>query len=298
MRTDTTATALSLRRTLDCKIASMAPTLLQLYPQVREISLRGLYLAHRLHEIGAPERPFVYGNFVTSLDGRIALRDSASGESRLPEALTSDSDLRLLLELHAQADCLITHGGYLRAIAEKRLDDILQVGTVPGHEDLASWRQAHGLHPQPAVFIASASLDFPLPESVRRHAQHVFIATGSRTDAARRRQLEREGFEVVVAGEGSYVEGRPLIDALAQRGFRSAFLLAGPRILETMLRDVVLSRLYVTLTHRLLGGESFRSMIEGPELQGAGSLKLAALYLDSESSNGTGQLFAQFEPLR
>jgi hypothetical protein len=59
----------------------------------------------------------------------------------------------------------------------------------------------------------------------------------------------------------------------------------------------VLSRLYVTLTHRLLGGENFRSMIEGAQLQEAGRLKLGTLYLDSESSNGTGQFFAQFEPL-
>ena len=69
-------------------------------------------------------------------------------------------------------------------------------------------------------------------------------------------------------------------------------------MLETMIRDAVLSRLYVTLTHRLLGGESFRSMIEGPPLQNAGRLELNTLYLDSSSSNGTGQLFAQFEPLR
>ena len=69
-------------------------------------------------------------------------------------------------------------------------------------------------------------------------------------------------------------------------------------MLETMMRDGVLSRLYVTLAHRLLGGESFRSMIEGPPLQAAGRLKLTTLYLESESSNGTGQFFAQFEPLR
>jgi hypothetical protein len=69
-------------------------------------------------------------------------------------------------------------------------------------------------------------------------------------------------------------------------------------MLETMMRDGVLSRLYVTLTHRLLGGESFRSMIEGPPLQGAGRLKLTALYLESSSSNGIGQFFAQFDPLR
>jgi riboflavin biosynthesis pyrimidine reductase len=276
----------------------VASNLLQLYPQARQTSLQGLYLAHRLHTLGLPGLPFVYGNFVTSLDGRIALRDAASGESRLPQALTSYCDLRLLLELQAQADCLVTHGGYLRAIGQKRLDDILQVGSVPGHDDLAEWRQVNGLRPQPAICIASASLDFPVPDSVGRHGQQVFIATGSLTDPARRRRLEREGYEVVTAGAGSYVEGRPLVDALAQKGFRSAFLLAGPRMLETMLRDAVLSRLYITLPHRLLGGESFRSMIEGPELHAAGRLKLGALYLDSESSNGTGQFFAQFEPLR
>ena len=276
----------------------MAPTVLQLYPQMQQASLWGLYLAHRLHETGLTGRPFVYGDFVTSLDGRIALSDAASGESHLPEALTSDGDLRLLLELIAQADCLITHGGYLRAIGQGRLDDILQVGTVPGHQDLASWRVAQGLGPQPAICIASASLDFPFPESARRHGQQVFIATGRQSDAARRRQLESDGCEVVIAGEGSYVEGGPLVGALAQKGFRSAFLLAGPRMVETMLRDGVLSRLYVTLTHRLLGGESFRSMIEGAPLQAAGRLKLATLYLDSESSNGTGQFFAQFEALR
>jgi riboflavin biosynthesis pyrimidine reductase len=271
---------------------------LQLYPHARQTSLRGLYLAHRLHQLGSVEQPFVYGDFVTSLDGRIALRDAASGESRLPQALTSDSDLRLLLELHAQADCLITHGGYLRAIAQRRLDDILQVGSIAGHQDLASWRHANGLTAQPAICIASASLDFPFPDSIGRHQQQVFIATGRQADAARKRQLEREGYDLVIAGEGSYVEGGPLVGALKQRGLRSAFLLAGPRMLETMLRDAVLSRLYVTLTHRLLGGESFRSMIEGPELQAAGRLKLAALYLDAGSSSGTGQLFAQFEPLR
>jgi len=221
----------------------VAETLLQLYPQAQETSLWGLYLAHGLHKLGLPGLPFVYGDFVTSLDGRIALRDAAGGESRLPQSLTSESDLRLLLELHAQADCLVTHGGYLRAIAENRLDDILQVGTVPGHRDLASWRQANGLRPQPAICVASASLDFPIPDSVRRHQQHVFIATGRQADAARRHRLEREAWEVVVAGEGAYVEGKPLVDILEQKGMRSAFLLAGPRMLETMLRDGVLSPL-------------------------------------------------------
>ena len=120
----------------------MAETVRQLYPDWREHSVRGLYLAHRLHELGRPGLPFVYGNFVSTWDGRIALHDARDGESRLPEALTSGSDFRLLLELHAQADCLITHGGYMRAIAQRRLDDLLQVGTIKGHEDVTAWRAA------------------------------------------------------------------------------------------------------------------------------------------------------------
>lgn len=67
-----------------------------------------------MHQVGTTEAPFVYGNFVSSLDGRIALMDTAGGESYLPEALTNPNDLRLFFELEAQADCLITHAGYLR----------------------------------------------------------------------------------------------------------------------------------------------------------------------------------------
>ena len=66
------------------RIGDMAETVRQLYPHSREHSLRGLYLAHRLHELGLPERPFVYGNFVSSWDGRIALRDPAAGRAACP----------------------------------------------------------------------------------------------------------------------------------------------------------------------------------------------------------------------
>jgi riboflavin biosynthesis pyrimidine reductase len=272
--------------------------LLQLFPEFApDRPVSGLYLAHCLHELGRPGRPFVYGNFVSSLDGRIALRAPSGGASYLPQALVSTSDFRLLLELHAQAECLITNGAYLRAVSEGRLDDILQVGTIAGHEDLAAWRVAQGLAPQPAICVASASLDFPFPESIGRHGQQVFVATGTAADPARVRQLEGQGLEVIVAGAGRNVEGRPLAQALARKGLRSSFLLAGPLMLETMLRDRALSRLYVTITHQLLGGEAFHSLIDGPEMGATGRLKLMSLYLDPTAPEGTGQFFAQFRPL-
>lgn len=271
----------------------MAQRLLRLFPfPPQELALEGSYLAHDLPALGSAEAPFVYADFVSSLDGRIALGDPATGASDVPRALRSAGDFRLLQELEAQADCLVTHGGYLRAIAEGRLDDILQIGMIEGSFDLASWRARRGLAPQPAVVIASASLDFPVPPSLARHGQRVIIATGAAAPLEKREALASQGYEIIVAGAGSFVEGGALTRALGALGFRSLFLLAGPRMLETMLRDRVLSRLYLTMAHRLLGGEQIHTLISGPALGPEGRLRLAALHA-AES-----EWFAQFEPER
>jgi riboflavin biosynthesis pyrimidine reductase len=275
----------------------MSSRLLRLYPAPpQEVPLAGAYLARDLPALGSAAAPFVYGDFVASLDGRIALHDPGTGASHVPQVLRSAGDFRLLLELIAQADCLVTHGGYLRAIAEGRLDDILQVGLGEGTGDLARWRERRGLAPQPAVAVASASLDFPLPPSLARHGQRVLIATGAAAPAAGRERFRAAGFEVIIAGKDRFVEGATLTRALGERGFRSLFLLAGPRMLETMLRDGMLDRLYLTLVHRLLGGQHFHSLIAGPELGPAGRLRLAALHYDAAA--GTGECFAEFDVAR
>ncbi|MFP5516505.1 MAG: RibD family protein [Alphaproteobacteria bacterium] len=275
----------------------MTARMLRLFPgPPEEIALDGAYLAHRLHERGRAGSPFVYASFVASLDGRIALREPATGESRLPAGLVSGNDFRLFLELQAQADCFVTHGGYLRDLAAGRLDDVLQVGTQDSMGDLARWRADNGLAPQPNLVVASATLDFPMPDSPARHGQRVVIATGAAAPAERIAQWRAAGFEVLVVGSGASVEGGPLVDELGRQGLRSIYLLTGPRMLDTMMRDRRLSRLYMTTAHRLLGGESFHSMLAGRELGDAGRLRLCALNYDSSAPDGTGQFFAHFEP--
>ena len=56
-------------------------------PSASALPVRGLYLQERLHELGTPASPLVYASFVSSLDGRIALVDPASGNAL--EGLTS-----------------------------------------------------------------------------------------------------------------------------------------------------------------------------------------------------------------
>jgi riboflavin biosynthesis pyrimidine reductase len=252
-----------------------------------------LYLEEHLHTLGSAAAPFVYASFVSSLDGRIALADS--GADALKD-LTGAADFRLFLELHAQADCLVTHGGYLRALASGRLGNVLQVNSMGGAEDLVTWRRAQGLPPQPAIAVASATLDFPLPASIAEHAQPLYVFTGRRADPMRVKALSKRGLEVIVAGAGRLAEGALVTRALGNLGYRSLFLLAGPRMLETMVRDRILGRLFLTMRHRLLGGERIHTMIEGAPLGALGEMRLRAMHYQPPDAETSGQWFSQFEP--
>lgn len=272
----------------------MAAQVQELYPNPgASRPLRGTYLAHGLRELGTAEYPFVYANFVSSLDGRIAIVEGE--ESYVLEDLTSSHDWRLFQELQAQADCMVTHGGYLRALAQGKFGDILQVGVAEQASDIGQWRRAHGLPPQPAVAIVSRSLDFPLPPSLQKHEQAVHIITASETPRERVRRWQERGYEVHVAGSGASVEGKPMVKLLGTLGYARLYLLAGPQMLQAVLRDGALSRLYLTLTHQVVGGEAFHTLTGGPLLGAAGRMKLHSLYLDPAAPKGTGQWFAAFD---
>ncbi|WP_432744537.1 dihydrofolate reductase family protein [Methylobacter sp. G7] len=269
----------------------MHSKLLRFYPDpCKKVSLKGLYLNHRLHELGTAGCPFVYANFLSSLDGRIALEDTAQQSTYIPKHITTASDFGLFMELHAQADCLITHGGYMRALGEGRLGNILQVR----NKDLVEWRRNHGLQLQPAVIIASASLNFPLHDSLKEHGQDVYIATGINAAPDRIRYWQDLGYPLLFTGEDNMVHGAPLIDALSGLGYKTIYLIAGPQMLDTVIREQQLSRLYLTMTHQLIGGKDFRSLLTGSTLGPEGNLILEAMYYEQDSPPGSGQFFMQF----
>lgn len=270
----------------------MQKKLLCLYPRPYEKStVNGLYLAHNLHKLGTSDSPFVYANFLSSLDGRIAVEDIELGEPYTPKHLTTESDFTLFMELHAQADCLITHGGYMRALSEGRLGNILQIR----NNDLIEWRRNNGLNPQPAVIIASASLDFPLHDSLHEHGQTVYIATGREANPNRIHYWQDLGYPILVTGEHEMVHGAPLVHQLSGLGYKSIYLIAGPQMLDTVVREKQLSKLYLTLTHQLVGGKDFRSLLTGSMLGPEGNLALESLYYEENYPPGSGQFFLQFD---
>ncbi len=268
--------------------------LLRLFPiPVEAVPLRRLYLLHALRTRGDPSRAFVYANFIASLDGRIAINSPRTGSLGIPQAITNPRDWRLFQELAAQADVLISSGRYVRELAKGIAQDILPLSEEPQYADLLAWRQAQGLVPQPAIIIVSASLDLPITDALTRN-RTLFVATGEATDSARVQALERQGIRVLSAGTGRRVQGRPLIEALQQRGLRTIYSIAGPEVFGTLLTDRVLDRLYLTHVHRVLAGEHYATLVEGAKLSPPADFKLHSLYYEALTEDHVGQLFGVY----
>jgi riboflavin biosynthesis pyrimidine reductase len=268
----------------------------QLYPTpAREVKLNGLYLGHDLRQYAADlGRAFVYTNYVTSLDGRIAIPRPEGKGMMVPSATANDRDWRMFQELAVQADVIITSGRYLRDYAEGKAQEVLRVYDDPRFEDLGRWRADHDLSPYPDLAVVSGSLDFPVPEFLTRGDRHVVIVTHGAADPERRRDLEAQAGQVVVAGETA-VSGKQVVAGLSQLGYKTIYMATGPRVHHLLLADDALDRLYTTFAHRLLGGQPFSSLVEGPLLDPAIGLRLNALYFDPHALDGLGQLFIAYE---
>ena len=255
------------------------------------VPLHGLYRDAVLPE-GSHGAPWVYGNFIVSLDGRISL--DAGGGCRVPGALTNPADWRLLQELAVHADCLVTSGRYLRELAAGCAQDTLPLG--PGFEDLQRRREELGKPRQPDIAVISRSLDVQLPEQWRREGRRIWLLAGSGAPEHRLAQHQRAGAGVALTAEGGDVTGRELRSALAGIGYRRVYTLAGPQVAHTLMRDGSLDAQFLTVRHRVLGGSpgTFETLAEGPALGAPADFELTWLYLDTSGAK-PGQHFMRLD---
>ena len=108
-------------------------------------------------------------------------------------------------------------------------------------------------------------------------------------------EIEAAGWPVIVAGEGERVDGRRLVESLAELGYRRVFSSAGPQVLHMLASAGVLDRLFLTFAGRVLAGKDFSTFADGSLLDPPFNLTLATLYWDPHGLDGSGQLFASFD---
>lgn len=275
---------------------AMNDEVLQLYPPPTQgVPLSRLYLEHPLHRISGSESGLVYSNFVSSLDGRIALPRPGKVSHGVPPSIGNARDWRLYQELGAQADVLITSARYYRQYARGEAQDQLPVGPGDKFADLRQWRLEQGLSAQPDIAIFSASLDIPASALQAYAERRVHVLTGAEADTGRVAAVRAAGAEVHFAGRGRSVDGAAAVSALRALGYRNMYVIAGSSVLYTLLRDGVLQRLYLSFAHRLVAGECFDTLAFGPELDPAPAPVLRSLFYDAHATQSMGQLLTCYD---
>lgn len=268
----------------------------RLYPEPGTRALTGLYLDQcwRAAAVPGADGCFVYANFVASLDGRIATAVEPGGRLGVPAAIANPRDWRLYLELAAQADVLLVSGRYVRELAAGTAQAGFALsGDAPA--DLLAFRARLGLPPRPAIAVLSASLDLPTePLVAARRERPVLILTSAAADGTRSRTLEAEGCEVLVVGERNVAAMR-LLPALAARGLRYGYAIAGPEVLRTLVAEDCLDRLYLTTVLRLLGGDRIATLMAGDSLPAAADFVLREAWLDQGEGVAPAQLLQAFD---
>jgi len=274
----------------------MDENVLKLYPApTREVPLKGVYLGEDLRaqskKLG---KAFVYSNFITSLDGRIAIPHPSGTGMTVPDQIANDRDWRLFQELAVQADIIITSGRYLRDYVEGRAQEILRVYEDPAFADLREWREQQEMPPFPDLAVISGSLDFPLPDLLTSGDRSIVVVTTQNADPERLDAMWAQVTNVIIAGEQS-VEGKLLVDGLTKLGYKTVYSTSGPKVLHLLLKDSVLDRLYLTFAHRFLGGTPFSSIVEGALLEPAQDFQIRTVYLDPHALDGSGQLITSYD---
>ena len=263
-----------------------AEPVMRLYPgPVAEVPLTGLYLDDRLRPRGTQDRPCVYASFVASVDGRISVPDPGTGIHIPPPAITNPRDWRLFQELAASADVLVTSGRYMRDLGAGIAQANLPVSDKSEFTDLHEWRRNHGLSAQPAVAIVTYRLDLPIPQTLIHSGRPIYVVTGRATDRSQVHRLEAKGVRILECGRGdaNNVDGGALVEALVREGFGNIDMTAGGRLLHTLLAASAFDRLYLTQAHRMLGGESFDTMVTGAQLDPPPAFDLRSAHYDAAS---------------
>ena len=268
----------------------METPLTRLHPgPAEEVDFCGRFLAHDLRNAAPAGEPYVYTNFIASLDGRIA-RTDPGGRWGVPPELANGRDWRLYMELAMQADVVLTSGRLLRAVAAGRHTALLDFND-PRCDDLRAWRRERGLSERPVVAAVTRGAG-PAAATVQERYQVQTLLLGPANPD--------EPVPAQVWGEdlpGGGLDAGEWLRRLTGRGLPVIYSVGGPTVFTALLRARAVDRLYLTTVTRLLGGDTFKTLLDGDALDPPADLSLHALYLDPEGPAGAQQLFGVYDCL-
>jgi riboflavin biosynthesis pyrimidine reductase len=217
-----------------------------------------------------PGRPYVLINMVTSADGKATIDGTEQG-------LGSTTDQRLMRELRAGADIVMSGASTLRATGtSSRVRD----------DDLIALREQRGQSPHPIAATLSASGDLPLDRLffTADDFEAVVYVTEATSDE-RREAIEATGRRAVVLCGDTVTE--MLRHMRQELGVEVALIEGGPTTNGDLFQRGLVDEFFLTLGPVVVGGNVTLSAVRGaepPTLDSATRLELVSAFNNPETS--------------
>jgi riboflavin biosynthesis pyrimidine reductase len=200
----------------------------------------------RPRERAPADRPFVFVNMVSTIDGRAQVR-GRTGE------LGEEADLEMLLELRALADAVLIGTGTLRVEGYARL---------VGSEERRARREAAGLAADPTAVLLSRSLELPWDAGLfAAPEQPVLVYTGADAEA----EVPETASPVEVVRLPEPTPAAMLAD-LRARGVAALLTEGGPTLNSALLGAGLVDELFLTIAPVLTGEPGAIRIVEGDPL--------------------------------
>ena len=199
-----------------------------------------------------PERPTVIANFVSSVDGVVALGPSEPAAGGGEISGFSDADKFMMALLRGIADVVIVGAGTVRVGSRHEWTARRVQPALAGI--FAAWRSELRLAPQPTTIVVTASgnLD-PAHPGLSAPDVPVIVAT---TPAGAERLAARQlpgNMKVEAVGSGDRVPAGAILELVQRTGARLALCEGGPHLFGELLRSRLVDELFLTMAPQVIG---------------------------------------------
>ena len=188
----------------------------------------------------------VYANFVTSVDGIVAIGDIPA--SSMVIGGRDEGDRFVMALLRAAADVVLIGAGTFR---EHRGPWAARATSPGAAEAFVELRRAEGRSADPALAIVTASGRIEPKEGGARQEA---LALTTRRGAEALGRSPAGISDVIVVGDEEPLDGDGVVTALRERGFERILTEGGPRLMARLLDAHVVDELFLTVSPVCAGG--------------------------------------------
>jgi riboflavin biosynthesis pyrimidine reductase len=240
-------------------------------------SLAGRFPGELVVELGT-ERPTIVANFVSTLDGIVALGPSEPNAGGGEISGFSDADRFMMAMLRAMADVVVVGAGTVR-VGKRHVWNAAHVQPAFAAA-FAEWRSEMWLAPQPTLVVVTASGNLD-PKHAGLNAPDVPVIVATTTAGAERlaKLAMPPNVRVAAVGDGDGVPAGALVDVIRGTGARLALCEGGPHLFGELLQARVIDELFLTLAPQVAGRDEAAhrlALVEGTSF-GEGLGRWAAL---------------------